>query len=282
MPDTDPHRTPPPAPREVIGTLGFSEPLAERMRYHANDSSRDVMNVVPRAVPIRDARGDAEPPSLDREGFALVPHRSAVTDWRDAAEVARIHPEEIRRLLLDLTGADEVEIKGTGILRFGEKSRDSGALNNSKPARFVHIDVSDTTAQAFNARSPVVEGRRIRRAAQFNVWRALSPPPQDVPLALCDARSLQSDDLIFADAVFDKDGVALFQFEGLVLRHNPAQRWAYFADLHDDEVIVFKTHDTDPLRAHHVPHGAFDDPGVDPDAPPRASIEMRGTCFWYG
>ena len=35
------------------------------------------------------------------------------------------------------------------------------------------------------------------------MWRALSPPPQDVPLALCDARTLAHADLIAADAVFE-------------------------------------------------------------------------------
>lgn len=266
---------------QVVGTLGFSEPLAVRMKYHANDSSQDVMNVVQHAVPIRNARTSEPPPSLDAEGFTLVRHRSAVRDWRDAEEVARVHHEEIRQLLLDVSGADAVEIKGSGILRFGEKSQDSGALNNSKPARFVHIDVSDATAQAFNARSPLAEGRTLRRVAQYNVWRAISPPPQDVPLAVCEAGSLAPEDLIFADAVFDKDGVALFSFEGLVVRHNPAQRWAFFADMTQDEALVFKTNDTDPTRAHHVPHGAFDDPTVPGDVPPRSSIEMRGTAFWY-
>jgi hypothetical protein len=31
------------------------------------------------------------------------------------------------------------------VLRFAERSQDSGALNNSRPARFVHVDVSDAT-----------------------------------------------------------------------------------------------------------------------------------------
>ena len=266
---------------KVAGVLGFSEPLPERMKYHANDSSLDVMNVVRREVMIENARARARPPSLDEEGFALFRHVSAVKDFLDAEEVQRVHDEEIRKLLLELTGADDVEVRGTGILRFGEKSKNSGALNNSKPARFVHIDVSDATAATFNARSPLLAGRKVRRAAQYNVWRALSPPPQDVPLAVCDARSLAPEDLIFADAVFDRDGVPVFSFEGLVIRHNPNQRWAFFPDMRLDEVLVFKTNDSDPGRAHHVPHGAFDDPTCPSDTPPRASIEMRGAAFWY-
>jgi hypothetical protein len=266
----------------VLGVLGFSEPLPARMKYHANDSSLDVMNVVPLAVPIEDARRLIDAPTLDREGFALVHHTSKVSSFRDQDEVQRVYGPEIRDLLLSLTGADHVEIRGAGILRFGEKSHDSGQLNNSKPARFVHIDVSDATAQAQAERSSPPEGKAIRRVVQYNVWRVLSKPPQDVPLAVCDARSLSPDDLIFADAMFDKDGEIVFSFEGLVVRHNPAQRWYFFSDMRSDEALVFKTHDSDLGRAHHVPHGAFDNPACPSDTPPRASIEMRGTAFWYG
>jgi len=33
--------------------------------------------------------------------------------------------------------------------------------------------------------------------------------------------------------------------------------------------------------AHCVPHVAVDDPGCPPGVPPRMSIEMRGTAYWY-
>lgn len=265
----------------VIGTLGFSEPLPVRMKYHANDTSRDVMNVVPRAVPIENARTWHPAPRLDEEGFALFPHASALRDFRNAEDVARIYAAEVEALLRSVTGADDVVINGPGLLRFGEKSKDSGALNNSRPARFVHIDSSDVAVAGFRERLSVPEGRGLKRVVHYNVWRALTPPPQDVPLALCDARSLAAGDLIPADAMFDRDGDILFSFEGLVLRHNPAQRWAYFADMTPDEALIFKTNDSDPAHAHHVPHGAFDDPSCPADTPPRASIEMRATALWY-
>jgi hypothetical protein len=48
-----------------------------------------------------------------------------------------------------------------------------------------------------------------------------------------------------------------------------------------NEALVFKTNDSDPARAHCVPHVAFDDPDCPDDALPRASIEMRATAYWY-
>jgi len=265
----------------VVGSLGFSEPMEVRPKFHANDISRDVLNVVPRTVEIEDLRHRNVAPSLDTQGFCLVSHRSAVRDFRDRAEIERIHVEEIRQLLLSVSGADHVAVTSTGVLRFAEKSQESGALNNSRPARFVHVDVSDATASAFYARSRPDNGRSVLRSAQYNVWRVLTPPPQDVPLAVCEARSLDKADFIAADALFDKDGTIAFSFEALLLQYNPNQRWAHFSDMRNDEALVFKTHDTDASAAHCVPHGAFDNPHCPSDAPPRASIEMRGIAYWF-
>ena len=36
----------------VLGTLGFSEPMAVRPKFHANDNSKDVLNVVPLDIQI--------------------------------------------------------------------------------------------------------------------------------------------------------------------------------------------------------------------------------------
>jgi hypothetical protein len=186
---------------------------------------------------------------------------------------------EIEELVQAETGADFVHVGAPGLLRFSERSGLAGTLNNSMPARFAHIDISDATAARFGEAG--AGGRPYARCAHYNVWRALSPAPQDVPLALCDARSLASADLIAADAVFDEPGKPEWSFEGLVVAHNPAHRWHAFLDLNPDEAILFKTHDGDPARAHHVPHVAFDLPGCPADAPPRVSIEMRATAWWW-
>jgi len=252
---------------------------AERMRYFANDSSRDTVVLDPRPMAIRNAREIGA--TLDGEGFTLAAHRSVVTDFADAAEVKRVHPQEIVELVRRVSGADDVVVTGMGVLRFAERSSLSGALDNSKPARFAHVDVSDATAAQFATRSLPVGASVPRRIAHYNVWRALSPAPQDVPLALCDARSVAAEDLLPADAMFDQDGEVVWSFEGLVVAHSPAHRWHWFPDLSRDEVVVFKTNDSDPDSAHSVPHVAFDDPQCPADAVPRASIEMRAIAFWY-
>ena len=266
----------------ITSTLGFSADMEARPKFHANDTSRDVLNIKPHDMPIYDARDLSPPPSLDVEGFALRTHKSAVKNFMDIEEVNAVHAPEIIQLLLEVSGADFVDIAGPGILRFGERSPSSGALNNSRPARFVHIDVSKTAAQSFYERSRPDTDRKIIRTAQYNVWRALTPPPQDVPLAVCDARTISPDDLICSDSMFDVDGKIVWSFESYLIRYNPNQRWYYYSDMTLTDALIFKTTDTDETRAQYAPHGAFDNPLCPEDAPPRASLEMRGTAFWYG
>jgi len=249
-----------------------------RPRYYANDHHRDVLDIAPVEMDIADARGSAM--TLDGAGFTLVPHHSAVADFADRAAVDATYRAEIIVLVAALSGADLVLVNSPGIRRFSERAALSGVLDNSRPARFAHVDVSDGTAAAFAHRAAPA-GRELARFAHYNVWRALSAPPQDVPLAVCDARTVSAADLIAADAVFDAPGEPEWSFEGLVLAHAPGHRWHWFPDMHREEALVFKTHDSEAGRAHCVPHVAFDNPACAPDCAPRVSIEMRALAFWY-
>lgn len=270
------------APAAIVhATINYVAREPVRPRYHANDSSGDTIVIEPHEMAIEDVRHSADPPRLDREGFQRVDHVSAVRDFADRDEVAAVHIDEIRALLLRVSGADEVVMSGPGILRFAERSNLSGKLDNSKPARFAHVDVSDGTAAAHRERSNPRPGTVPKRSCAYNVWRVITPPPQDTPLSLCDARSVAADDLLLADAIFDSPGKPAWSFEGLVVAANPAHRWVYWSGMNRDEALVFVTNDSQPGNPHNVPHVAFDDPGCPADAAPRGSIEMRGTAFWY-
>jgi hypothetical protein len=264
----------------IEAAVPYAGPMSVRPRFHANDHSRDVLSIVPRAARVANARNADPAPSLEREGFELVRHVSAIADLRDSSQAER-HIGEIHELLLEVSRADAVAVTPHGVLRFSERSPDSGRLDNSRPARFVHVDVSDATAVVFAAQANPHPDRRVRRFCQYNVWRALSPPPQDAPLAVCDARSVEPADLVAADAVFDVRDAPEWTFEALVVRGNPRHRWFYFRDMNRDEVLVFKTNDSDRSRSHCVPHVAVDDASCPPDTPARVSIEMRGTAYWY-
>jgi hypothetical protein len=262
----------------TLAVIAYAGRGVARPRYHSNDTSGDLLPIQPVEMDIRDARGLEM--TLDGAGFTLCAHRSAVIDFTDRSAVDATYRPEIVGLVGALCGADLVLVNNPGVLRFSERSAKSGTLDNSRPARFAHVDVSDATAAAFAQRA-APHGRRVSRFAHYNIWRVISDPPQDVPLAVCDARSVTPADLIAADAVFNAPHQPEWSFEGIVVAHHPAHRWHWYSDMTREEVLVFKTNDSDLKRAHCVPHVAFDNPSAGAQAAPRASIEMRAIAYWF-
>jgi len=266
--------------RSVLAPIAYVRDTGARPRYYANAHDKDTIEIAPVPMMIDDMRGRTT--SLDVEGCMVAHHPSAVADFADPEQIAQIHVPEIATLLKSLVRCDEVQVSPRGILRFSERLGENERHDNSHPARFAHVDVSAATGELFRSRTQPLD-KPVARSAQFNVWRAISGAPQDVPLALCDARSVAGPELIKADAIFDPPGGAPeFSFEGYVVAHDPGHRWMWFSDLTPGEVIVFKTSESDPARAQCIPHVAFDDPAAPADAPPRVSVEMRATCYWFG
>jgi hypothetical protein len=265
-------------------SLNYIGPMSDRPRYHADDSSRDVLTLDPRTVEVENARLRTQPDSLAQAGFTLVPHASAVADFRDPAALATVYRSEMQQLLLELTGAHEVVFSALPVCRSTRGARLTVAkqLYSSRPGEFVHVDISDATAAALAKRcEPKHRRERVRRFAHYNLWRAFSPPPQDVPLAVCDARSVSPSDLVEADAVMDIPGKRESSYVGLVMRYNPRHRWSWFSHMNRDEILVFKAHDSDTGQPNQVPHTAFHDSTCPAGLMPRASIEMRGIAYWY-
>ena len=263
----------------VRAAIGYTERTGKKPYFYANAHEKDYVPLKPAEMEITDARGlDTD---LDREGFTLVHHASALSDFTDLDAVAKVHAGEIADLLKRVSGCDHVEVMPRGILRFSERLGENDKHDNSNPARMAHVDMSKEAAAEARAKG-APEGKKVIRSAQYNVWRAISGPPQDVPLALCAYPSVEPADLIDCDAIFDPPGGAPeWSFGNYVIAHNPAHRWYYYSDMRPDEAIVFKTSESDPARAQLMPHGAFDNPLAGDNAPPRVSLEMRGTAYWF-
>ena len=156
----------------VRAAIGYTERTGKKPYFYANAHEKDYVPLKPAEMDITDARGlDAD---LDREGFVLVQHKSAVDDLTDLDAVNRVHAGEIAELLKRLTGCDHVEVMPRGILRFSERLGENEQHDNSHPARMAHVDMSkEAAAEARSKGAP--EGRKVVRSAQYNVWRALSP-----------------------------------------------------------------------------------------------------------
>ena len=264
----------------VEAAINYVTPMKKRAKFHAQDASRDNLILKSHVMRIQNARTLATQPSLDREGFALARQRTSVKDFRDREELSRVYLPELQRFLLEYLGAVRVTLlDGGGMVRYTERSPHYKTGVNTRPARFPHVDFTDRTGpglvdDVFGARQEVLApGERI---IGLNIWRVISDPPQDVPLAVCDSRSVARKDLIPADGVYDVgDPETWMELEAYVVAHNPAHRWAYFRDMQLDEVLLFRSYDSSPGWRAGVPHSAFDDPTCPADAPARLSVEAR-------
>ena len=273
--------TPPAGLRSVQATINYCVPIRERLHIDVRDFSRTNMQFTPHTMRIHDARAIEDLLSLDREGFVVVRHRSAVATSRDLALLGRDYHAEMATLLRALTGARDVLPQRTGLLlRFGERSSEHGS---AKPARFAHLDYTIEWAHRFVDLFTGWEQatlRPYRRFAIYQTWRATSQPPQDNTLAICDGRSVANEDTVEFDVTIGPEEVPGNTFVSRVCKHSDAHRWYYFSNLTRDEVLVFKAFDSDAPDANNAAHTAFDDPTAPADAAPRASVEARFVAFF--
>ncbi|HTR70145.1 MAG TPA: CmcJ/NvfI family oxidoreductase [Mycobacteriales bacterium] len=271
---------------EINYVRNQADPTIGALEFVTEDESLSTMQTLPgRLVTVRTARD--LPTSLDEEGFILVPHASKVADFRmieEDPDTDALYIAEMTELLREVTGATFALMLGGGKKRFGEQATSELAdLANAKPARYPHADNTDSSAADLHALVMSFLGDQVpngSRWAMFNMWRAVSPPPQDIPLAVCDATTVAPGDEVTVTAITTTRESGDLRHDTTGYRYNAAHRWYYYPDMHADEVIVFKAHDTDPSRSRRVPHSAFTNSTCPAGTPTRSSIEARGLAVF--
>ncbi len=264
---------------DVRAPLNFIRPQDTKPVFQSSaltgGAPRILFETEDHTVSIGNLREIADTLSVDREGFALLHHETAVDDLYDDEAVEGTYTPEIEALLRREFGASRVVVfdstrrSDDGV---GAKNRDG--LRG--PATRVHVDytaksgpqrVKDLLGEAEAARLTAAGSRIV----QINVWRPIRGPVERSPLALADASSVRPEDLIATDQVFpDRVG------EIYNLAYAPSQRWYYAPRMTRDEVLLIKGWDSlDDGRARFTPHSAFKLPETPANAPPRESIEVR-------
>ncbi len=224
-----------------------------------------------RSVPIADGRYLAEHFSLDREGFELSGHATAVSDFLDNEEVRSVYYPEVERLVRDTTGASEVIIFDHTV-RIEDIQR-ATASDTRTPVRTVHNDYTlKSGPQRITDLLDPDEARRWRghRYALVNVWRSIAGPIETTPLAIADARSIRPESFVATDLVYSDRVGEIYN-----VAYDPNLRWHYFSSMTRDEALLLKVFDSADDRAKWTAHGAFVNPQAPTDAPPRESIEVR-------
>ena len=251
-------------------------------------------------VRIRDARSIKDHFNLDVQGFVLARHPSRVQNFFDKDEVDRVYQDEVVDIVKSLTGATRVATQGWMIRTSGNLSKHQrpavGYTHKGgvqPPAGEAHVDFTPERADRLARdlyQKTFPDGKGYSRFIASSLWRCFSPPPQDCPLALCDARSVDPSEgvpntLFIVDRLPAEDvmvGPMPDEDKALaaaIFRYNPNHRWWYFSNMTRDEVVMLKFHDSDRSKALRTPHTAFRDASF-PDARPRESIEVRSVAYF--
>jgi hypothetical protein len=263
----------------VRATLNYivdtgTKPVAESYGPGIGLLRRNTSTFDPQLVPIRDGRRETF--SLERSGFVLVDHPTAMKDFFDADELRAVYYPEMEQLIAAQSGAVRVHVFDHTLRTSDEAARAARQLR--EPVLAVHNDYTAWSGpqRVRDIFPDEAEGLLARRFAIIQVWRAINKPVERDPLAIADARSLEESDFIAAERRFPNRVGEIYQF-----RYSPAHRWYWFPRMRRNEALVFKVYDsaTDG-RARWGAHSAFVDPATPADAPMRESIEIRAFAFF--
>ena len=236
--------------------------------------------VVPVSVPVFDARSIATAFSLDVHGFELHAFPPVTGDCYDDEFVRTRYFPQVAAFVRAALDAHSVFV-------FDYNTRSSvraarGEPGVRVPVAAVHNDYTERSGPR-RAREILTERGRgdlvDRRYAFVNLWRPLVGPVQDMPLAVCDARTVRAEDIVNTPIHhFVESDLRHPSHSGEIqsLRHAPRHVWYWFSDMQPDEALLLKCYDsaTDG-RARFMPHTGFEHPACPPDHIPRESIEAR-------
>ena len=214
--------------------------------------------------------------SLEKHGFIFVEHKTKVTNFFDAAELASVYYPEIEQLIKQQSGASRVVIFDHTLRSGDEAEREQKLIR--EPVLSAHNDYTEWSGpnRVREFLPDEAEDLLARRFAIIQVWRAINRPIQANPLALADAQSVATEDLVVAERRYPHRVGQTYR-----LKYNPHHRWYYFPEMRRAEAMVFKVFDSaKDGRARFTPHTSFADPATPPGAPPRQSIEARVLAFF--
>jgi hypothetical protein len=228
-----------------------------------------------RIVRITEARRLESRPRLSSEGFELQDAPTRVSDFTDDSAIRRVYYAEAAALALAATAGRAAYVfdhlvrkreNGVPALTFG---RDVAGSKPSANGR-VHNDYTEASGPTRMAGVLGDKASGIRQYAIVNIWRPITEPVLDAPLALCDARTVSSADLVQSDVYYPTRTGHIY-----LVTYSPRHRWFYYSAMRRGEVLIFKQYDSHPESPRFVPHAAFDHPETPPATPPRQSIELR-------
>ena len=232
----------------------------------------------PREVEIHDAWPIAERLSADREGFASRDFGARFDQFDDDASIKSVFYRQVVEFVKRSTGAQRVEVFDHTIRKRLPADLKVQTTVQRPAVLLVHSDytVKSGPQRVHDIVPGDAEALLQRRVAFFNVWKPLYRRVEELPLAMCDARTHAPQDMLRMDLKYRERTGEIY-----VMRYAPSHRWYYFPQMEPHKALLLKTYDSETDgRARFMGHTAFEDPSTLPDAPRRESIEVRTMAFF--
>lgn len=256
-----------------INYLGQME--GEPLSYsHCREKGNLVLDS--HVMPINDIRRSDT--SLEKEGVILANLPFGFDGDVEAA------PAKFRgafdAYIRDLTGAPKVVVLPP-LVRWSSPPEPDKVV--STPAPYVHCDFTLASFQDIMPRIVADDPEKDRwlagRHAIYQTWVAISPPPQDRPLAVVDRSTVRAEDLVEgAVMVGPPDNMA--PYPAIFSHHNPAHRWFYVSDMTSSDALVFIGCDSAYDMLPGALHTSFTNSAPGNNVVPRISCETRAFVFW--
>jgi len=283
-----------------------------------NDRGMHGLNNVRQDMSVGNARTlpADEQPTLYGMGFELlnVPVANPALDFFDHEQVVTHYYPQCESIIQAATGGQLFAFDHNLRSAKGKQAelRIAGGQHVQEPLQLVHGDytltsapqrlrdltrppgINDTLRPLLGEDESLIPAELAQQALEdggrfaiINLWRSIAPEPVlSKPLALCDARSVDPQDLVVFEIHYE-DRIG----ENYFAKHADRHRWFYYPEMSRDEALLIKQWDSSgPLAQTEGSqsdasdmqatstfsyHSAFEDPGAPPDAPDRQSIEVR-------
>ncbi|KAJ7617133.1 hypothetical protein FB45DRAFT_933496 [Roridomyces roridus] len=232
---------------------------------------------VKHSIQIENVRGKEEAYLLDEAGFQFYHSPATHKSFLDEEEIKAEYYPESAELIKKITGASRIVLFDHTIRRQIPGQVDM--VSKRQPVQEVHVDqtLASATARVHLHLPPdLAPGLLQHRFQIINLWRPIGHPAFDMPLTLCDFRSVDADKELVAVARLAPDRKG----ETYRVRWSAEHRWKYLKGMTPEEFVLIKCFDSKEGVSVFTPHTAFQDPSMPEGSLPRESIELRALVFY--
>ncbi|HTH29552.1 MAG TPA: CmcJ/NvfI family oxidoreductase [Sphingobium sp.] len=265
-----------PTGEPVMAEINYLGEMDEKPLSYSHNREKGNLVLDGHVMQVQDIRRSNT--TLEKEGVILADLAMDFDGDLDAA------PEKFRSAFAnhihDMTGAGKIIVLPP-ILRWSEPPDPNKVV--SSPAPYVHCDFTLDSFHLIMSQVVADDPQKDRwlggRYALYQTWLALSPPPQDKPLAVIDRSTVDPADLVDgAVMVGPPDNVA--RYPAVFSRYNPAHRWYYVSDMTPRDALIFVGCDSGYDTLPGALHTAFQNTACGDRVIPRISCETRAFIFW--